>query len=305
MATRRGATGLAGVIVIDKPADMTSHDVVAAVRRATGEGRVGHAGTLDPMATGVLVVLVGPYTRLERYLSGHDKGYSATIAFGSETDTDDAEGQVVRTAPVSPEIFEADRAEQILHGFVGPSEQQPPAYSAIKMGGLTSHEVARAGGELALAPRAIVVHDAHLQDLDADTHTWDVDFLVSKGTYIRALARDIGRAAGSAAHLSRLRRTHSGSISIDEAIPLESVAEHGRAGTFAGLFCDASEALGFPVLVADSDQAEAVACGRPLALPDSTNDETLFSVLVHGALRAVYRLEVDRLVPDMVLGVTP
>ncbi|KAF0208153.1 MAG: tRNA pseudouridine(55) synthase TruB [Actinomycetota bacterium] len=301
MGRRRGATGLAGVIVIDKPAGMTSHDVVAAVRRATGEGRVGHAGTLDPMATGVLVVLVGPYTRLEKYLSGHDKGYSATITFGSETDTDDAEGQVVQTAPVPAGIFDAEHAEEILRTFIGASEQLPPAYSAIKLDGKTSHEVARAGGALALAPRSIVVHDAHLSGFDADARTWDVDFLVSKGTYIRALARDIGRSVKSAAHLSALRRTRSGSVFIEGAHSLTTVVEHGVTGTIAKLFYDAPGALGFPLLVADS-QADAIATGRPLALPEFTGGAPLFSVLVDGTLRAIYRREGERLVPETVLG---
>ncbi len=304
MGRRRGATGLAGVIVIDKPAGMTSHDVVAAVRRASGEGRVGHAGTLDPMATGVLVTLIGPYARLEKYLSGHDKGYSATIAFGSETDTHDAEGEVVRSAAIPAEALDPAYASLVLAGFIGKSEQMPPAYSAIKVGGKTSHEVARAGGELALEPRAIVVHEATLRGINPEERTWDVDFLVSKGTYVRALARDIGRAVGSAAHLSRLRRTRAGSITIEDAVSLESVAAHGESDSITELFFDVPAALGFPVVSADADIADSVANGRALPLAVAPADATLVSVLVDGALRAIYRREGERLVADTVLGVT-
>src|SRR5512140_2878132 len=132
---KRGATDLAGILPVDKPAGMTSHDVVAQVRSATGEGRVGHAGTLDPMATGLLVVLVGPFTRLEPYLSQDEKSYLARIGFGTGTDTDDAEGTAVETAPVPECVLDPGFARSTLARVIGPSIQTPPAYSAIKVKG--------------------------------------------------------------------------------------------------------------------------------------------------------------------------
>src|SRR5665648_353727 len=142
MSTRRGATDLSGILAVDKPSGITSHDVVAAVRRATGERRVGHAGTLDPVATGLLTILVGPATRLEPYLSGHDKTYVATIAFGTSTDTDDADGAVIQTVPVPGDVIDPDAASRLLASFTGEQLQVPPAYSAIKRGGQVAHRAA-------------------------------------------------------------------------------------------------------------------------------------------------------------------
>ncbi|HZL05264.1 MAG TPA: tRNA pseudouridine(55) synthase TruB, partial [Coriobacteriia bacterium] len=195
MSTRRGATDLSGILAVDKPSGITSHDVVAAVRRATGERRVGHAGTLDPVATGLLTILVGPATRLEPYLSGHDKTYVATIAFGTSTDTDDADGAVIQTVPVPGDVIDPDAASRLLASFTGEQLQVPPAYSAIKRGGQVAHRAARAGEPLAIEPRPVVVRAAELIAIDSTVPVWDVRFTVSKGTYIRALARDIGAKA--------------------------------------------------------------------------------------------------------------
>ena len=185
-AARRGATGLSGILLVDKPEGMTSHDVVAIVRRATGEGRVGHAGTLDPAATGLLVVLVGPATRLEPYLSSATKSYEATIAFGAATDTDDADGVIVATSPVPENVRDPAYAQALLARFLGESEQVPPTYSAIKTAGKAAHRVARAGGEVVVQPRPIRVDEARLLGVDPATESWRVSFTVSKGTYIRA-----------------------------------------------------------------------------------------------------------------------
>ncbi|MDO8987513.1 MAG: tRNA pseudouridine(55) synthase TruB, partial [Coriobacteriia bacterium] len=215
--TKRGESGLSGVLLVDKPAGMTSHDVVAIVRRAIKEKRVGHAGTLDPDATGLLVVLVGPATRLEPFLSSASKAYTATISFGKATDTDDAAGATIRSAAVPDELFNKVQALETLSHFMGVSEQMPPAYSAIKVGGVTAHRAARAGDALELRARTTEVFEATLIGLDRVRQTWDVRFDVSKGTYIRALARDIGEYLDSAAHLSALRRTRSGALSLDDA----------------------------------------------------------------------------------------
>ena len=298
MSARRGATDLAGLLLIDKPAGMTSHDVVHRVRRATGERRVGHAGTLDPSATGVLIVLVGPYTRLERYLSGKSKSYDAVITLGAQTDTDDADGVVTARAPVPAALFDPVHADSILQRFVGTSMQAPPVYSAIKVGGQTAHRVARAGGEIDLAERQISVSMAELVAIDSEQHTWTVRFAVSKGTYIRALARDIGHEAGSAAHLSALRRTAIGAITLAETITLDDVE---AATDVRALFADPLKALGLPVLRIDDIQARDVADGRPIT--GNGIAEGKVAVAHDARLLAIYRAENGRLVAETVLGV--
>lgn len=296
MGRRRGATGLSGVLVIDKPAGMTSHDVVAAVRRATGEGRVGHAGTLDPMATGLLVVLVGPYTRLEPFLSCAGKRYDATILFGAETDTDDAEGAIVRTADVPAEALDPGFAASVLARFTGALSQRPPAYSAIKVDGTTAHRAARAGAALELAERAVVVHEATLAAIVADPPSWQVSFFVSKGTYIRALARDIGAAIGSAGHLGALRRTASGTLSLDGSTALADVV---AAEDVTTLFVDPLVALGLPVVDAPlASVSNGLAISREL--PPEIPDGSLVSVVSEAALAAVYEVRGERLVPRAV-----
>lgn len=297
----RVPTGLSGVLPVDKPAGMTSHDVVAVVRRATGEKRVGHAGTLDPAATGLLVVLVGPATRLEPYLSSASKSYRATISFGTSTDTDDAQGAVAFREPVPAELFDRSFAEELLRGFLGVSQQMPPEYSAIKLGGVTAHKAARAGTPLELSPRGIEVFEARLEGLDEQELTWDVSFVVSKGTYIRSLARDIGVAGGTRAHLSALRRTASGSLDLSHAAELDAVVLAGVAGV-SELFVDPLLALGdLPIVEAEYDD---VSNGRPLQLPDSSARGTgqLFAVVCGERLHALYRAQADKLVPETVLA---
>jgi tRNA pseudouridine55 synthase len=183
VSARRGATDLSGILVIDKPAGMTSHDVVNRVRRITGERRVGHAGTLDPMATGVLVALVGPATRLAPYLTSAQKTYEAHIVFGAETDTDDADGRVTVRSPVPDEVGDPFFAAATVASLVGAHQQVPPAYSAIKRDGVTAYQAARTGSALELDARTVEVADARLTGVEcAGKHAWDVAFAVSKGT---------------------------------------------------------------------------------------------------------------------------
>ncbi|MBN2248261.1 MAG: tRNA pseudouridine(55) synthase TruB [Coriobacteriia bacterium] len=299
MMARRGATGLSGMLVIDKPGGMTSHDVVARLRRATGERRIGHAGTLDPLATGILLVLVGSATRLERYLSGHDKSYRALISFGSETDTLDADGAVSTVHPIPDAVLDATEAQRILDGFLGPGSQIPPVYSAIKRDGVPAHRLARAGTDVEMLPRDIVVHEAVLEGIDASNATWDVRFAVSKGTYIRSLARDIGVAAGSGAHLAALRRTAVDAITIERARALDEVCVAAAAGELVSLFVDPVPALGFPVIEGD---AVTVRAGRALPAPAvglPLSDDRV-SVIVEGRLGAVYRAAPDGYAPETV-----
>ena len=201
-----------GVLLIDKPSGMTSHDVVDAVRRSLGTRKVGHAGTLDPMATGLLVVGVGRATRLLRVLGDLPKTYEGTMRLGVETDTLDAEGEVLRTAPVHVAREEVLAAMRALEGA---SLQRPPAYSAVKVGGRKLYEAARAGEAIEAPARPIRVDAFDLTGIDAD----EVGFRVvcSGGTYVRVLAADVGTSLGCGAHLTRLRRTAIGPHAVEGA----------------------------------------------------------------------------------------
>ncbi len=301
MTARRGATGLSGLLIIDKPAGMTSHDVVARLRRATGERRIGHAGTLDPLATGILTVLVGSATRLERYLSGQDKSYDARLAFGAETDTLDSDGAITATHPVPAAVLDPDAAAVLLEGFLGPQSQMPPVYSAIKRDGVPAHRLARAGADVQMSPRDIIVHEASLRTVDAESASWDVHFAVSKGTYIRSLARDIGRAAGTGAHLTALRRTSVGCIGIETAHALDDACDAAAAGELPMLFADPVPVLGYPTLNADETH---VIAGRALDAPVSPQlaPGKRVSILTDGRLGAVYRSTDRGLVPETVFS---
>ena len=208
-----------GLLLVDKPAGMTSHDVVAIARRALGEPRIGHTGTLDPFATGLLVLLVGRVTRLLPYLAAEPKVYDARIRFGTETDTDDASGRVVREAPL-PIRAAVDRGIAALTGAL---EQQPPMYSAKQVGGRRAYDAARQGAPVKLSPSRITVHSWHVRSRTNDT--LDAVITCSGGTYVRALARDLGRHAGSAAHLVSLRRTASGPFQVREAHGLDALRD--------------------------------------------------------------------------------
>lgn len=285
---KRGATDLSGVLLIDKPAGMTSHDVIAAVRRATGERRVGHAGTLDPMATGLLVVLVGPATRLAPFLTAEFKCYTAEVAFGAQTDTDDAEGALIESAPVDPAVADPARAQNALDALLGPSMQMPPAYSAIKVSGQTAHRVARSGGKVTLQPRAIEVRCARLVSVEQDPPSWVVEFEVSKGTYIRSLARDLGCAMGTRAHLSALRRTTSGALAIANAHALDEISS---ANSARALFADPVSALGLPCCELDEAQAADVAVGKSISLAQGTPHAERLALVHERTLLAVYDVQ--------------
>jgi tRNA pseudouridine55 synthase len=286
-------------MLVDKPKGLTSHDVVARVRRVTGEGRVGHAGTLDPMATGLLVVLVGPFTRLERYLAVADKRYRARIRFGTATDTDDAEGGVIAAIPVPSHIMSRDFARDVVSGLKGDILQVPPSYSALKVGGRVAHRVARSGGSLVLDPRPVRVIGADLLGVDPVDDSWDVDLIVSKGTYIRSIARDLGSSLDTVAHLSALRRIASGVFRVEDAHSLEEVLAAPDPAAVTSLFIDPVTALGFPVLEVDPVQ---VRDGRPLEAPGF---EGPVSIVADDALLGIYRASGNRLVPEVVFPVPP
>jgi len=212
-----------GLLVVDKPGGMTSHDVVSRVRRLTGEQSVGHLGTLDPMATGVLPLLLGKYTRLAQFFSTAEKTYTGTIRFGFATDTYDAEG-----VPVQPVIQPVLTLEQIRNAavpFHGEIEQMPPAFSAKKIGGKPAYKLAREGKPVELKAKKILIHDFTIDRLDGDTASFQMK--VSAGGYVRSVAHELGQALGCGAHLSSLRRTQAGVFTLDQAFTLDALAELG------------------------------------------------------------------------------
>ena len=220
------------LLAVDKPVGCTSHDVVSQCRRALHERRVGHAGTLDPMASGVMVVGVGQATRLLGMLTLDTKSYVADISFGVETNTDDAEGEAVRTVPIAAELRDPSYARERLCTMLGPQMQVPPAFSAISVNGVRAYKAAREGNAVSLPPRPVEVYSADLIAVggEGDACVWTVAFSVSKGTYIRALARDLGRACDNAAHISALRRTASGVVSIGACHAVEELSAESAAG---------------------------------------------------------------------------
>ena len=219
---------VAGVLCVDKPSGLTSHDVVDRVRRRLGVRRVGHAGTLDPMATGVLIIGVGPTTRLLGIIGGHDKEYTATIRLGASTTTDDREGDVIAQATTQDiqHVTDAAIAETVAH-FTGALEQRPSAVSAVKVDGKRAYQRVRDGEEVDLPARAVTVEEFTILDIRRDSTATDaaidVDVRVrcSAGTYIRSLARDVGEELGVGGHLTELRRTRSGTVDVAECVDLE------------------------------------------------------------------------------------
>jgi tRNA pseudouridine55 synthase len=257
---------VSGVLVIDKPVGLTSHDVVQIVRRGTGIRRAGHTGTLDPRASGVLVILIGPAVRLSEFVSASDKRYQATINMGSKTDTYDSEGEVSETVPIG-DITE-DKFNDILSQFVGEIEQVPPPYSAVKVQGRKAYDMARKGEKVDLEPRMINVYN--LDVLEWAPPEVVVDVYCSSGTYVRSLANDLGEALGVGAHLIGLRRTKSGRFTLRDAVPMRRLRESFEAGDWYRFLIPAAEALGdWPAVELDADQVELVRHGHRIpAEPD-------------------------------------
>jgi tRNA pseudouridine55 synthase len=242
---------MTGILLIDKPSGPTSHDVVARLRRSTGERRVGHTGTLDPRATGLLPLVLGQATRLSALLTGGDKTYEAAIRLGFATDTDDTEGEPIPSAEGRARRAEGegeggpsvDRIEQALAAFRGTFEQRPPTHSAKKVAGRRAYDMARQERPLDLAPVTVTVHALDLLGVDADVVR--VRVTATAGFYVRALARDLGEALGCGGHLQALRRTRSGTFDVAAAIPLDEAERLG--GAVAARLITPSDAL--PALV--------------------------------------------------------
>jgi tRNA pseudouridine55 synthase len=238
------------VLLVDKPGGITSHDAVASVRRALRTRKVGHAGTLDPMATGLLVIGVGRATRFLRFIGGLPKTYEATMRLGVETTTLDAEGEVVRISEVA---VADDALARAVAGLVGESMQRPPAYSAVRVEGRRLYEAARAGDPIEAAPRAIRVDRFDVVARHGD----DVDVTITcgGGTYVRALAADVGAAIGCGAHLTALRRTHIGAFDVVDAVPPDD------PGSPLPIDLAVSH---LPSMTLDAEEARAASNGRPL-----------------------------------------
>ncbi len=282
-------TSTDGFLLVDKPAGITSHDVVAAVRRATGLSRVGHTGTLDPFATGLLVILVGRTTRLAQFIRSEPKTYDAAIAFGRETTTDDSTGET-RCEAATPGI---DRIVSGIERLTGVIEQLPPEYSAKQVEGQRAYAAARRGTPLTLQPVLVHVFDWSVHSYtDGTLHT---TISCGGGTYVRALARDLGRAAASAAHLSALRRTHSGAFDVRDAATIADL----RDGQFVVRPArDALADLPFEQLTEDSERA--VRHGR--AIPAVVPGGRAGLVDRQGVLLAVAEREDDLWHPRVVLA---
>lgn len=255
-----------GWIILDKPLGLGSTQAVSAVKRAlrvagAGKVKVGHGGTLDPLASGVLPIALGEATKLTGRMLDADKAYDFTIRFGAETSTLDAEGEVVGMSAVRPEPV---AIAAVLPGFTGPIDQVPPAFSALKVDGRRAYDLARAGEAVTLASRAVTIHALEMIGSGPDDVT--LSARVSKGTYIRSLARDIAYALDTVGHVSMLRRTRAGPFTLENAITLDKLEEAAKAARLQELLLPLTAGLDdIPVLGLTADQALALRQGRPLA----------------------------------------
>jgi len=255
---------VSGVIVVDKPVGLTSHEVVQIIRRGTGIRRAGHTGTLDPRASGVLVILVGPAVRLSEYVSASDKRYQAIIRLGTTTDTYDADGTVTKSSDV--DITE-EKFNEVLQTFVGEIEQVPPPYSAVKVQGKKAYEMAREGEEVELAPRIINVYSLELLEWTPPEAV--IDVYCSSGTYVRSLANDLGEKLGCGASLTGLRRTKSGRFTLRDAVPMRKLRDSFMDGTWYQYLIPAAEALSdWKAVELTHEQVEAIRHGHRIPAED-------------------------------------
>ncbi len=309
----RKATGLCSIVVVDKPSDLTSHDLVNVLRRTTGERRIGHAGTLDPFATGVLVLGIGCATRLADWIHTKPKSYISKISFGIQTDTDDLTGRSISNNAVPECVFDQYFAANIIEKFVGSQMQLPPQYSAKKIEGKHAYDLARQGIDVELSKSKITVYGAQLISLGVepsfgqDLPFWEVAWQVSKGTYIRALARDLGQIIGCGAHLSSLRRTSVAGATLEDAILIDEIknigvpvlGKHIDESVLATISANPLKVLDMPVVEVDECEFKKVQNGAPIdvGLPENITFEDLedskFSIAIvfNSRLHAIYSLD--------------
>jgi tRNA pseudouridine55 synthase len=270
-----------GILNINKATGMTSHDVVAKIRKILKQKRVGHAGTLDPAASGVLPICIGQGTRVAEYLSESGKAYQADILFGTVTDTYDSEGSIIRTVSAADlSLISLAHIEETLLHFLGAQMQQPPRYSAIKIQGQPAYKRARAGEELSLAARPITITSLEILAWESPRLTLAIE--CSKGTYIRSLAYDLGEQLTCGAHLAALIRTRSGPFTLSQSITLEQLTAAASTGTVAEHLYPPDTALqAYPILQLDAATADRVLHGNPFPYdphPTTTSSHTLARV---------------------------
>ena len=302
---------LDGILVVAKPVGPTSHDVVGLIRRLAATKRVGHGGTLDPFAGGVLPIFLGKATRLVEYHLGDRKRYRATVCFGASSTTDDLEGALTPAAGAPPTRAAVEAA---FDAFRGPIEQRPPAYSAIKVAGRRAYALARAGQAVELALRSVTIHAL-------DLITWDeatagepvavIDVECSAGTYVRSLARDLGEAVGSAAYLGALTRTASGPFTLEMAHDLDEIRAAATDGpeAIAAALLPVDAGLDLPTVTIPEGLFLALGRGQAIGVPSGTDplpaDQPIRLVDGDGRLLAIARLDGTKLAPDKVLMDAP
>jgi tRNA pseudouridine55 synthase len=299
-----------GALIIDKPEGITSHDAVARIRRAAGTRRVGHAGTLDPFATGVLVVCLGQATRLMQFLVGLDKEYIATVRIGFATDTQDVTGKQITPLRTSKELS-LEEITSALNQFVGRQLQTPPMYSAKKVGGERLYKAAREGREIERQPAEIEIYSINLETSDGDwfreNEDGSRDFVISvrcsSGTYIRTLANDLGERLGVGAHLAALRRTAVGHFEISRAITLEELESLAPERLSEAIISPADTIAHLPATHLNSDDARMVANGRAVELKEEIEGFVIRLLDEKGNLLAVGEIDSERRVikPRIVL----
>ncbi|MDO5728861.1 MAG: tRNA pseudouridine(55) synthase TruB [Actinomycetaceae bacterium] len=319
-AIRAHVTAADGIVVVDKPAGFTSHDVVGAMRRLAATRKVGHAGTLDPMATGVLILGIGKATRLLHYITGADKTYTATVVLGVATDSDDADGQVIETNGCG-DISEVE-IDQAIRALTGTIEQVPATVSAIKVGGKRAHALHRNGQSVTLQARSVTVSRfertsplrtvvrSFAQSDTVETIEFDVEVECSSGTYVRCLARDLGTMMGTGGHLSALRRTRVGKWTINEATTIDAcnavINRANRLEPPAALdtisLTDACTKM-FDVLDLTAAEARALSFGNATTIEPRTSENVPIAAIYDGRVQALIELQKDRYRPLIVFEV--
>jgi tRNA pseudouridine55 synthase len=291
-----------GVVNLDKPVGPTSHDMVGLLRRLTGTRRIGHAGTLDPLASGVLPVLVGPATRFSEELTGGAKRYDAVIRLGARSATDDGEGPITPSGVPAPD---RSAIEAALGEFVGTFDQRPPAFSARKQAGRTAHRAARAGTPIELAPRRVTVERIDLLEVENVDGGRDVriDLRCGTGTYVRSIARDLGERLGCGGHLAALRRTEAAGLRVEDALSPEQLESLAAAGRLADAILPVGSLLPLPRVELAPDAARGFSHGSAHTVDGAA--EGRVAVFSGPTLLGVGRIERGMLHPDKVLPGEP
>ncbi len=292
-----------GFVAVDKPGGWTSHDVVGKARSLFGMKKIGHAGTLDPMATGLVVLGLGRATRLLRYVQDQPKTYAATAQFGVATDTLDADGAILSREPMEVTLGDV---EKLVPRFVGDILQVPPMVSALRVGGRRLYDLAREGKEVERLPRVVHIYSIEITDFAPGSYPeLSFEVICGSGTYIRSLADDLAAALGGRAHLTALRRTANGGQSVDVAHSIDQLEAAAEGGTLDSLVLDVAEVLAdLPAVVVDPKTAEGVSHGVrfPISVVPDPADGGPYRVMEKDRLVAVYRTDGKMAVPEVVLG---